>query len=179
MENMENKVGTETTEQNPETKATETQTQSITQADLDAKDKEISNLKKLLSNANSEASNYKKQLRERQTEEERRTAEIEEQRKAEQAELETLRKEKQLASYANEFISLGMDKDLAYSTAQAKADGDDTTVFANLRTLTENISKNAVVKAMDNQGGLSVGNAPQSQTAEDKIVAAAKKYAGL
>lgn len=164
MENTENKVGVETTEQNPETKAPETQEKVITKADLDAKDKEISNLKRLLSNANSEASNYKKQLREHQTEEEQRAAEIEEQRKAEQAELASLRKEKQLVSYANEFISLGMDKDLAYATAQAKTDGDEKTVFANLKALTENISKNAVVKAMDNQKGLSVGDVPTSDS---------------
>lgn len=184
MENTENKVLEENTETRaPENNAPEgtTTPESETKETKapDARDKEIANLKNLLSKANSQASAYKKQLRERQTAEEQAAADLEEQRKAELAELETLRREKQIASLATEFISLGMDKDLAYATAQAKADGDDTTVFANLHTLTESISKNAAIKAMDNQGGLSVGDTPKALSAEEKVVAAARKYAGL
>lgn len=173
MENTENKVLDENTETKaPENNAPEETTtpESETKETKapDARDKEIANLKNLLSKANSEASAYKKKLRERQTAEEQAAADLEEQRKAELAELETLRREKQIASSATEFMSLGMDKELAQLTAQAKLDGDDTTVFANLRTLTENIKKNTVVKAMDNQGGLSVGNKPGSN-ADDAL----------
>ena len=176
MENTENKVTEEVTEtKTPETKAPETEVK----ADETAKDKEINSLRKALSNANSEAANYKRQLRERQSEEERKAAEIEEQRKAEQAELAQLRKEKQIASYASEFMSLGMDKDTAILTAQAKADGDDTTMFANLKTLTESIGSKALAKAMDGQSGLSTGEPPKAKTREDKIVEAAARYAGV
>ena len=176
MENTENKVTEEITEtKTPETKAPETEVK----VDESAKDKEINSLRRALSNANSEAANYKRQLRERQSEEERKAAEIEEQRKAEQAELTQLRKEKQIASYANEFMALGMDKDTATLTAQAKADGDDTAVFANLRALTESISQKAIAKGMDNQSGLSTGIAPRALSREDKIVEAAARYAGV
>lgn len=176
MENTENKVTEEITEtKTPETKAPETENK----VDESTKDKEIANLKRLLSEKNSEAADWKRKLRERQTEEERKAAEIEEQRKAEQAELAQLRKEKQIASFANEFMALGMDKETATLTAQAKSDGDDKTVFANLKTLTENISQSALAKAMDGQSGLSTGNVPKALSAEDKIVAAAARYAGV
>lgn len=176
MENTENKVTVESTETKaPETKAPETEVK----VEETAKDKEIANLKRLLSNANSEAADWKRKLREKQTEEERRAAELEEKRKAELSELETLRKEKRIASFVSDFMTLGMDQELAKATAQAKADGDDATVFANLKTLTETISQKALVKAMDDQGGLSVGSAPKALSAEDKVVATAMKYAGL
>ena len=171
MENTENKV----TEEIAETKTPETEVKTTDTA----KDKEIENLKRLLSKANSEAADYRRALRDRQTEEERKAAEIEEQRKAEQAELNQLRKEKQVASYANEFMALGMDKDMATLTAQAKADGDDTAVFANLKALTESIGQKALAKGMDGQSGLSTGEPPKAKTREDKIVEAAARYAGV
>lgn len=171
MENTETKV----TEEITETKTPETETK----VDESAKDKEIANLKRLLSEKNSEAADWKRKLRERQSEEERKAAELEEQRKAEQAELTQLRKEKQIASFANEFMSLGMDKETATLTAQAKADGDDTTVFANLKKLTDNISQKAISKAMDNQSGLSVGGVPNSMSKEDQMVMAWAAKAGV
>ena len=173
MENTENKV----TEEITETKTPETTTE--VKVDETAKDKEIAKLKRMLSDANSEAANFKRALRERQSEEERKAAEIEEQRKAEQAELNQLRKEKQVASFANEFMALGMDKDMATLTAQAKADGDDTAVFANLKALTESIGQKALAKGMDGQSGLSTGEPPKAKTREDKIVEAAARYAGV
>ena len=171
MENTENKV----LDENTETKTPETEVK----VDESAKDKEIANLKRLLSNANSEAANFKRALRERQSEEERKAAELEEQRKAEQAELNQLRKEKQIASYANEFMALGMDKDSAALTAQAKADGDDKTVFANLKTLTESLSQKALVNSMANQNSLSVGKTPNSASKEDQMVMAWAQKAGV
>lgn len=168
MENTENK------EVIVEGKTPETETK----VDTSDKDKEIANLKKLLSNANSEAANYKRQLREKQTSEEQKAAEIEEQRKAEQEELATLRKEKLITSFVADFMDLGMDREMATITAKAKADGDDKSVFANLKALTENIGKNAIAKAMDEQKGLSVGKTPVADPIAIKT-AEARKLFGL
>ncbi len=179
MENTENKDA-------QVTESTETKTPEVEVKDdanvkaLADKDKEIANLKRLLSNANSEAADWKRQFRAHQSEEERKAAEIEEQRKAEQTELAQLRKEKQIASYANDFMGLGMDKDTAIVTAQAKADGDDKSVFAALKALTENITKNATTKALDSQAGLSVGSTPKgAKTQEDEVIAEIAKRAGV
>lgn len=176
MENTENK----------DTKTTETTATPETEVKDDAnakalaeKDKEIANLKRLLSNANSECADWKRQLRAHQSEEERKAAEVEEQRKAEQTELEQLRREKQIASFAAEFMSLGMDKDQATTTAQSKVDGDDTAVFAALRTLNETITKNATAKALDSQPGLSVGSTPKGGTQESQFIAGIAQELGV
>ena len=79
----------------------------------------------------SEAAGYKKQLRERMSEDEAAKAKAEENLAAVMAELETLRTDKAIGEYTTQFMSLGYDEALAKSTATAIQKGDMTTMFKN------------------------------------------------
>ena len=72
----------------------------------------------------SEASSYKKQLKEKMTAEETAAAEA-------KAAQEKLLKENTISKNVAKYIALGYDEKLAKSTAEALFDGDMETVFAN------------------------------------------------
>lgn len=89
----------------------------------------------------SEAADYKKQLRAKQTEEERLEAERKEQDEKIQKELSDLRRESTVSKHKAQFLSLGYEETLAASTAAALADGDMATVFANQKKAQEAAEK--------------------------------------
>ena len=73
--------------------------------------------KELLDTASSEAANFKKQLREKMTEEEAAKAKAAEDMASMQEELSQLRREKVIQEYTAQFLGLGYDKELALETA--------------------------------------------------------------
>ena len=79
----------------------------------------------------SEAAGYKKQLRERMSEDEAAKAKAAEDMATVMAELESLRADKAIGEYTTQFMSLGYDEALAKSTATAIQKGDMTTMFKN------------------------------------------------
>lgn len=79
----------------------------------------------------SEAAGYKKQLRERMSEDEAAKAKADEDMAKVMAELESLRADKAIGEYTTQFMSLGYDEALAKSTAAAIQKGDMTTMFKN------------------------------------------------
>ena len=79
----------------------------------------------------SEAAGYKKQLRERMTEEEAAKAKAAEDMATVMAELEALRTEKAVSEYTAQFLGIGYDDALAKSTAAALQKGDMQTLFKN------------------------------------------------
>jgi hypothetical protein len=87
--------------------------------------------KDLLDKATSEAASYKKQLRERMSEDEAKAAKDAEEREAIMTELEQLRAEKVVDQNTTKFLSLGYDEKLARETAKAMAAGDTELVFKN------------------------------------------------
>lgn len=87
--------------------------------------------KELLDKATSEAAGYKKQLREKLSEEEKANAERDEQFKQMSEELEALRTEKAIETTAKRWMGLGYDEKLATETAKAMVNGDTEKVFAN------------------------------------------------
>lgn len=87
--------------------------------------------KELLDKATSEAAGYKKQLREKLSEDEKAKEERDEQFKALTEEVEALRTEKAIDSAAKRWMSLGYDEKLATETAKAMVSGDTEKVFAN------------------------------------------------
>ena len=87
--------------------------------------------KELLDKASSEAANFKKQLREKMTEEEAAKAKAAEDIAAMQEELAQLRQEKIIQEYTTQFLGMGYDKELALETAEALHKGDMHTVFLN------------------------------------------------
>lgn len=87
--------------------------------------------KEMLEKANSEAAGYKKQLREKMTQDEQNQAQTAEAMQAMKDELETLRREKTITDYTKRWMGVGYDEALATATAQAMVSGDLDVVFKN------------------------------------------------
>lgn len=102
-------------------------------AALEAYEMDTSGLvsKALLDKATSEAAGYKKQLREKLSEDEKAKEERDEEFKRVSEELEQLRTERAIDSAAKKWMSLGYDEKLATETAKAMVSGDTEKVFAN------------------------------------------------
>lgn len=92
---------------------------------------DVDKMKSALDKATSEAAGYKKQLRERMSEDEAKAARDAEEREKVMAELEQLRAEKVVDQYTTKFLALGYDEKLARETASALAAGDTEVVFKN------------------------------------------------
>lgn len=102
---------------------------------------DIERMKAAVSKANSEAADYKKQLKARMTEDEQKEAE----RAAKEAErdalLESLQKDKTVSETTAQLLGLGYEAGLANETAKAMAEGDTTKVFANQKKHLEAVEK--------------------------------------
>jgi hypothetical protein len=92
---------------------------------------DVDKMKSALDKATSEAAGYKKQLRDRMSEDEAAKAKDAEERAAIMAELETLKAEKAISEYTAQFMGIGYDEALAKATAQAVQKGDMTAMFKN------------------------------------------------
>lgn len=94
-------------------------------------------LRNSLNKANSEAAEYKRLLREKQSEQEKAEADRLEKEKAMQDELAALRKEKTMSAYKVSYLAMGYPEELAKSSAEAMVDGNMDAVFANQKTFME------------------------------------------
>ena len=140
---------------------------------------ETKRLKLALSKANSEASEWKKALREKQTEAERAEAERAEREKAVEEELRTLRRDKTVGGYVSECLALGYSKELALRAAEAMADGDAATVFACQRENLDAQKQAFASEALDNLPKPSVGTPPSGKSADEIELEKMKQYIGL
>ena len=111
---------------------------------------EVDKLKAALSKANSEAAEYKRQLREKQSEAERAEADRIEQERTMREELETLRKEKTVTDYTNKALEVGFDTETAAQAANAMADGDMNAVFDVLKAFVEATKTRLENEALNN-----------------------------
>lgn len=140
---------------------------------------EVSNLKEALSKANSQAAEWKRQFREKQTEQERAEAERAEREKAVEEELRNLRRDKAVSGFVAQCLALGYDKDLALRAAEAMADGDAATVFACQQDFLENKKKELEAAALGKQPPITPGKPPKGESDDDKLTQTMLKYAGL
>lgn len=118
-------------EMSPEQKITALEAYDEGSADDDS---EMAALKKAVSKANSEAAEYKRQLRAKQTDDEAAKAEREAREKELQDKYDELLKQNTIRGYAERYRKMGYDDKLAEATAKAMAEGDFDTVFANGET---------------------------------------------
>lgn len=130
-------------------------------------------LKKLLNDANSEASEYKKKLKAKEeelnsklTEDEKREKERAEKEAEREAMLNQLLKEKTVAEHKANFLKVGYDEETAIKSANAIADGDFATLFDNLSTFISNRDKEMKVKLMDSTPKPSAGGGTPTITKE-------------
>lgn len=99
---------------------------------LELEEQDDSKWKELINKASAEASKYKKELREKQSEAERLEAERKEAEAKKDAELEALRREKLIAEHKANFLKVGYTEKSAEESANAIADGDYAKIFNNL-----------------------------------------------
>ena len=104
-------------------------------------DDEILKYKTLMQKANAQASEYKKALREKQTEQERLDAERAEKEAEREALLKSLMREKDVSVQKASFLSHGFSDELSVSTAEAILDGDFDTFHKNLKSFLDNKEK--------------------------------------
>lgn len=135
--------------------------------------------KELFDRTASELASAKKSLKSKMTEDE--TAEEERKKAMEslQNEVDTLKKEKTVASYKAEFLGLGYDEKTAAETAKALADGDMSKVFTNQKAFLESQKKVIQAEALKKQPELSGGTPPNKETLEQQEVAKLRQYMGL
>ncbi len=138
---------------------------------------EIDRFKAAVSKANAEAASYKQQLREKQTEAERAEADRAEADRKLREELDALKAEKVISQYTEQYLSMGMDKELARATAEAYQKGDTATVFANQNSFITDLKKQQGIEALNKQPGLTPGTPPAPKPEEDKRIAAFREGA--
>ena len=102
---------------------------------------EIERLKTALSKSNSEAAEFKKQLREKMTAEELKAKEDAEKYEAIVKERDALLREKTISGYKAKYLTLGYDEKLADETAEALANGEIDKVFDYQKKHNESVAK--------------------------------------
>ena len=140
---------------------------------------EIQRLKDAVSRANSEAADYKKQLRAKQTDDEAKAAEDAKAREAMQQELESLRRDKAIGTYRAKFLELGYDAEAAADAASALQAGEFDKVFAAQAAFIDATKKAAVAGALDKQPGLTPGDPVGKEAQKQAEIAALRRYMGL
>lgn len=151
------------------------------EAPKQTEDGEVKKLREALSKTNSEAANLKRALHEKMSEAEKAEAERKEREQQIEEELNTLRKDRKIATLEKAYLAAGYPADLAAASAVAQAEGDTDTVLKNQMAYLSETRKKLESEALNKQPPLSVGNPPAGKplTEEDRIAELAMKYAGL
>lgn len=140
---------------------------------------EIQKLKEAVSRANSEAAEYKKQLKAKMTDDEAKAAQDAEEREAMKKELEGLRKDKAIGAFQTKFLELGYDAEAAARAAKALQAGDFDTVFATQEKFIETTKKTAVAESLKKQPSLTSGAPLSGENVENAAVASFRRAAGV
>ena len=140
---------------------------------------DVTRLKTSLSKANSEAAEYKRLLREKQTEAERAEAERAEKDREREELLKSLLEEKRVSTYKSQLMAAGVDPDTADLMAKSLPEGVSDEYFQATKSFLEQQRKNADIANLGKQPGLSVGQPPKAMTKDDEVVQIAMKAAGL
>jgi len=140
---------------------------------------DVAKLKNALSNANTDAAEWKRKYRSTLDEKERAEAERAEREKAVEEELRGLRRDKTVSGYLANCLSLGYDKDLAQRAAEAMADNDAAAIMECQREFLEAKTKELEAAALNKQPTLTAGAPPTSAEAEKTEANKLRRYAGL
>lgn len=132
-------------------------------------------LKNALNKATSEAADYKRQLQEHMSEEQRKELERKEAQERMVNELNTLKQEKMIAGYKATYLTLGYDEALAEDTAKALANGEMDKVFSNQKIAQENAKKTLREQELGKQPPLTNGKPLTPQEIEDQMTAKLEK----
>lgn len=143
---------------------------------------ELDRLKAALSRANGEAAEYRRQLREKQTEAERAEAERAEADRRMREELENLRAEKSIANGKTLAMAAGFDGESAAKIATATAtltDDQRAVLFEALTGFVQTTTTRLNNEALNRQPGLSTGIPPSTNTAKQTEDDKFRQWMGL
>ena len=127
---------------------------------------EIDRLKNALSKSNSEAADYRKQLREKMSAEEIKAKEDAELIEELKKERDTLLREKTVAGHKAKFLGLGYDETLANETAEALTSGEINKVFTNMKKHIESVEKRIRADVLKETPTPEGGNGSDTMTKE-------------
>lgn len=140
---------------------------------------EVVKLKNALSNANSQAAEWKRQYRSTLDEKERAEAERAEAEKAKDERLRELERKITVGDYLANCLSLGYDKELAQRAAEAMADNDAAAIMDCQREFLEAKQKELEAAALNKQPTLTAGAPPVSQEADKDAINNQRRAWGL
>ena len=140
---------------------------------------EVIKLKNALSNANSQAAEWKRQYRSTLDEKERAEAERAEAEKEKDERLRELERKITVGDYLANCLSLGYDKELAQRAAEAMADNDAAAIMECQREFLETKTKELEAAALNKQPTLTAGAPPTSQEAEKNAINEQRRAWGL
>ena len=127
---------------------------------------EITRLKNALSKSNSEASDYKKQLREKMSADEIKAKEDAEAREKLQSDYDALLKKVSISENKAKLLGLGYEDKLADETAEAMVNGELDKVFANQKKHLDNLEKKIRSEILKETPKPDGGNSSDTMTKE-------------
>lgn len=128
---------------------------------------EIERLKNALSKSNSEANDYKKQLRDKMSEDERKAKEDAEKQEELQKNYDALLRKVTISENKAKFLALGYDDKLADETAEAMANGDLEKVFTNQKKHLDAVEKKVRADVLKDTPKPDGGNSSDTITKEN------------
>lgn len=140
---------------------------------------DVTKLKTSLSKANSEAAEYKRLLREKQTEAERAEADRAEREKALQDELASYRDRERISTYKANLMGAGIDEPTADLMAKSLPEGVSDEYFQATKSFLDNQRQKLLTESINKQPGLSVGTPPTAAQAEREEENLLRKRMGL
>ena len=140
---------------------------------------ETDRLKAALSKANSEAAEYKRALRERQSEAERQEAERQEADRKKDELLAQYEAERRVNAYTRQFMDAGYDLETATQMASALPAGVSDEYFAATKAFIEAKTKEIQSAALSHQPTLTSGAPPTSSQADKDAQNKMRSYFGL
>lgn len=131
-----------------ETMSAEEKIKALESFEYDDGSATIGKLKDSVSKACSEAAEWKKKHNALLSDEEKKQAEQAEKYSAMEQKLAEYEKNIKVSDYIARYVALGYDSELAKSTAEARVNGDDDTVFANQQKFKESFAKQLKAEMM-------------------------------
>lgn len=140
---------------------------------------EVTKLKAALSKANSDAAEWKRQFREKQTEQERAEAERAEREKELADKLAAYERKSLVSDYTAQCLALGYSKDLASRAAEAMADNDAAAIISCQQEFMEEKKKEFEAEALNRQPTITTGSPPTATQAELAEINKQRSWFGL
>lgn len=159
---MSEELKNETVEEKPETNAL--------MDELNKLKAENEKLKNQYNKVSSEAADWRKKLKDKMDDDEKKTFEASEAAEKMQSELKALKEQVEVQKATERYMGLGMDKDLARETAAYEFGGEKEKVTANIQSYMESRLKNAQSEWLANRKEVNTAHDEAPKTEEDPFL---------